>query len=462
MGNKYLPFLFYWMADPKIRTYNRIQFHPEPNCPSYIFNTYEGLYCDNLDETEYDEEVGEIGLSKFIELVRNNSNDNEEIYRYIIKWLARKIQFPYLRSEMAVFFKGLNGTGKTMLLKYVAAMFGKYGIIIDDIRKLSTDFNEVIKQLLFLGWDDPKEDKDQTTKGLNSILTASTAQLNCKYMPLETIKLYFDMMGTLNKQKLFSFDGGERRYMIIRTSTRNSAFETKQDNYWGEMARYLDDKKICISTMIAVRNYLKSIDVVDFNPQRHKIITDDFIGEKERQIDNVLAFLREKIEDGAYHLMTEIQKKDIWAEYKDWYGDSYPETRYMKKKITFYQELLSYAISKKEYENNGNKFTNESFCMFIKKDNREYFSFDSSALTNYLYYHQIIKKSTENENIKVALSAPKSVSIEELDKKIYPRTSNLELMKYWDKTYEEVYRLGKDNILHGKPFQKYVALKDGL
>jgi hypothetical protein len=463
MGKAYLPFLYYWLADPNIRTYDRIQFHPEPDCPPNIYNTYEGLYCDNLDETDYDPEVGQMGLSKFLELVRNNANDNEEIYQYIIKWVARKIQYPHLRNETAVFFKGLNGTGKTMLLKYIASMFGKYGTVMDDIRKLSSDFNEIVKNLLFLGWDDPKDDKDQTTKGLNSILTASTTQLNCKWMPLETIKVYFDMMGTLNKQKLFSFDGGERRYMIIRTSTRKSAFNIKQGEYWEEMVRYLSDTNTCVSTMIAVRNYLKSIGVSDFNPQRHKIITDDFISEKERQIDSVLAFLREKIEDGVYHLMSDEQKKDIWQHYKEWYSDSYPDTKYMKKKMSFYQELMTYAMPQKEYENNGNKFTNETFCMFSKKDNREYFRFDSSALTNYLYYHQIIKQTIEDGNEKIKSSAkqpPKPKSITELDKKIYPRCSSLVVMKYWDKTYGEVYDLDKDNPHHEKSFQKYVALKD--
>ena len=91
--------------------------------------------------------------------------------------------------------------------------------------------------------------------------------------------------------------------------------------------------------------------------------------------------------------------------------------------------------------------------------NREYFNFDHNALTNYLYYHQIIKIATEEPPEKKQ-QPRKQKTLEELDQELYPRSTSM-TMKYWDKTYEEVYRLDKYNSHHSEVFKRYVAMKDG-
>lgn len=50
----------------------------------------------------------------------------------------------------------------------------------------------------------------------------------------------------------------------------------------------------------------------------------------------------------------------------------------------------------------------------------------------------------------------KQKTIKEQDETKYPRKG---LIKYWDKTYLEVYNIDKDNKHHPNHFKKYVVLK---
>ena len=475
-GHILYPFLYYWMSDPKIKTYEKMEFHPEPNCPPNIYNTYTGLYCDQLDESNYDAERGEKGLSYWLEVLAIVCNYDVKTIEFVKKLYALGIQKPWKRWHLMVFFTGENGTGKTALQKYHKAMIGdKHATIIENIKQITGDFNEIIVNQLYICWDDPKDDDGQTTKGLNSFLTASRTPLNMKHQNIKRgVKNYINMMGTLNKQKVFRFDGGDRRYMIIKSCNKKSFYYSENADWWKMVCtEYLNDEQICPHTMICVRNYLRSIDVSNFNPQGEKITTTEFTNEKEKQMDSVLAFLREQIEEGYFNLDPNNRKKEkeLWEEYGKWYKESFPDTKYMRKKQSFNQEVRSYSISYKEYSEQNEKFTPDKFIIQTRDGNHNYYRFSSSALTQYLYHYQYLVPSDKQPEIKIEEEQKEEKEekekedqekkmMEEIDKydiKVYPRTSPL--LQYWDKTYQEVFNLDQTNSDHPNPFKKYVSAK---
>ena len=99
-------------------------------------NEYLSLFTGFTFREMNDVDEGKISL--FINHIKNViANGNEELYRYILSWIAFIVQNPGKKTETCLMLLGEEGTGKTMFTTVICKLFGDYALpniaSIDDV-----------------------------------------------------------------------------------------------------------------------------------------------------------------------------------------------------------------------------------------------------------------------------------------------------------------------------------------
>jgi hypothetical protein len=102
-------FVSLWMKDPKMRTYDKIDFLLMQQAPYNIYNTFKGYEADNKPLINND-----IENSLIIKHIKNLCNNDDNAFQYVIKFLARKVQAPYNLTNTALIFKSKEGARKDL------------------------------------------------------------------------------------------------------------------------------------------------------------------------------------------------------------------------------------------------------------------------------------------------------------------------------------------------------------
>lgn len=313
-------FVQMWRLDENIRAYKKQVFDPSGGSPECYFNTYKGVAADLLTDLEYDEEVGDVGLQHFLELVDMVSNRNQEVKEYILNWLAQKIQTPHKRTQIVIILKGLGGSGKSTFADYVRALLAPHSSGTDKLSDISGNFNDIIKDKVYLAIDDPSG--LNALKQIKSFVTGDVPQREKYKNVLDNVKSYVDMIVTVNSSEILSFDGGERRFMLVQSSGEQCSLVCKDKQFWKDKYKFLNYKDPCPHTLVAVTNFLRERDIVHFSPEIDRVISEEFMSEKRKRMRQEERFIKDFIDTKPDTDRVVISMKNMWSNYKKWTEDT--------------------------------------------------------------------------------------------------------------------------------------------
>ena len=141
-------FISSWLKDPKMRTYDKIEFMPCQETPNNIYNSFNGFKGEKSILQKEDIENSLI-MKHIKEVICNN---NEEIYNYFIKYLSNLIQHPNKKSNTSLILKSIQGAGKDTILNWFGNnILGKeYYINEDNIELIFGKFNSCIENKILV------------------------------------------------------------------------------------------------------------------------------------------------------------------------------------------------------------------------------------------------------------------------------------------------------------------------
>ena len=102
-----------WLKDETMRTYDKMDFLPMQQAPSNIYNTFHG-YAGEVKNIQKDN----IEESLIIKHIKNLCNNDEAVYKYVVHFLARKLQKPNILTNTALIFKSNEGAGKDLFFNW--------------------------------------------------------------------------------------------------------------------------------------------------------------------------------------------------------------------------------------------------------------------------------------------------------------------------------------------------------
>jgi putative DNA primase/helicase len=224
--------------------------------------------------------------SKILELLGylcSNEVAAEDVYSWVIRWLAYPIQHPGAKMQSALVFHGPQGTGKNMFFETIMAIYGEYGRIVDQAA-IEDKFNDWASRKLFLIADEvvARSELFHVKNKLKSFVTGEWIRINPKNVSAHDERNHVNLVFLSNEATPLVLEHDDRRYMVVHTPEKLPA-----EFYKSVRA------EIITGGIAALHHHLKTLDLGDFSVYTKPLHTKAKFQLIEASLDSVSSFLRE-------------------------------------------------------------------------------------------------------------------------------------------------------------------------
>lgn len=180
----------------------------------FVINYFHGYKWKVLPE--YDEAT----ISDFLTLTKEVIADsNEEVYEYLLDWVAYIIQNPGKKTMTSLILKGTQGAGKNTWTDILCELMSGYSQPnITRIEELTGQFNKVLEHCMFMVLNEMKSAKDsyvQNMDCLKAIITEPTLRIGEKFEPNRTVENVSNFVFISNHAKPLVVPANDRRYVVL-------------------------------------------------------------------------------------------------------------------------------------------------------------------------------------------------------------------------------------------------------
>lgn len=201
-----------------------------------------------------------------IEHVWNLCQENDEIFQWVMSWLAYPLQNPGAKMRTAIVLHGrTEGTGKSKLADAMRRVYGRYSTSVGQ-NELQRDFNDWMSAKLFVIGEEvvSRQDRAHLQGYLQSLIDRPTVQINTKNMPIREEANHANFMFLSNQQVPVLLNPRDRRYTVIKVE------RMFPPEYFAAIDAELD-----AGGAEAFYQHLLDFDVRKFNPFTRPIETKD-------------------------------------------------------------------------------------------------------------------------------------------------------------------------------------------
>ncbi|MBK5915135.1 CHC2 zinc finger domain-containing protein [Rhodocyclus purpureus] len=148
--------------------------------------------------------------------------DVERVVDWVLKWLALPLQRPGAKMRSALVFHGPQGAGKNLFFESVAAIYGKYSIVVGQ-GQLESQYNEWCSRRLMAIGDEviARAELYHHKNKLKSLITGETIPIEQKFMPMRVESNHLNVVFLSNETQPLALEEGDRRYFVVYTPSQN-------------------------------------------------------------------------------------------------------------------------------------------------------------------------------------------------------------------------------------------------
>eukprot|EP00727_Mastigamoeba_balamuthi_P012448 m51a1_g7826 hypothetical protein (674) ;mRNA; f:146066-148261 len=236
------------------------------------------------------------------------ANKNEDVYWWLVEWLAQRLQRPFDRSYFVPILVSEEGIGKDLLLSdAMMVIIGKYHLLnTTSPENIAEKFNAVLKGKIYVVYnkmcllDLIKADK------LKSIITNKNLRVEHKFVNAYTINNMVNILIFSNgtSEKILDLSPQSRRYVHCLCNS----LVNKQPQYFEGLSRWLsiaDGQPVMENGIKCFADYLYNVNITDFN-SCHIMITDSLVDQKLTSMHPVHTWWHKCLSTGkiGYHCLT--------------------------------------------------------------------------------------------------------------------------------------------------------------
>ena len=272
----------FWLNHPDRRTYDGVVFKPngEPEVNGCL-NLWQGFAIEPRQ--------GDWSLMKAHVREVLASGDREH-GTYILRWLAWAVQNPDKVPEVALVFKGAEGTGKGFLGRAMTTIFGQHGLQVSDVRHLAGNFNAHLRDTCLLFADEALWPGDpQAEAALKRLLTEDTLFIEPKGVNGFKCPNFLHVIMASNEEWVVPAGPDARRFAVFEVSS-----ERKQDTAYFQA---LDEERKN-GGLEAMLYDLLNLDLKGWHP-RKLVKTDALRDQQLSSLDYPNAWWLSILEEGA-------------------------------------------------------------------------------------------------------------------------------------------------------------------
>lgn len=212
----------WWFEQPLRREYERVVFEPGAEIPN-AYNLFRGF--NHLPRE------GSNHALLLEHIFENICTSNQDLYNYLIRWMARMFQTPRTQSEVAVVLIGGRGTGKSFLCDALVKIVGRHAIKIDSMEQLTGRFNSHLgDKILAIAEEAYHVYERRHESTLKELITSRMRAIEKKGHDIISRPNYCHLMMTSNSERVVPAGDKERRFFVLRVGEgkiQNSSYFMK-------------------------------------------------------------------------------------------------------------------------------------------------------------------------------------------------------------------------------------------
>ena len=182
-----------------------------------VLSYFKGYDIKQLDKVK--EEIIQPFLDHIYKVI---ANENSEVYKYILVWIASILQKPDFKPETAIVILGNQGTGKNIFTNVICKLMARYAHEnITNIESVVGKFNAVLenKKLIILNeLQSIDTNKYLNSDALKSVITDHVIDINQKNEPQRKVENVCNFIMVSNNDFPIKVEDTDRRYLITKTS----------------------------------------------------------------------------------------------------------------------------------------------------------------------------------------------------------------------------------------------------
>ncbi len=222
IGNEFL--------DEKIERFKRIVFKPSGKVNEDEYNFFKGWpYPPSAKGS----------CNKYIEHIHSNiCNANEELFNYILDWMAQIIQFPEKKEDKALVLRGKQGTGKGIMVQVFGQLIGDAFIQLTTAEPLITRFNGSLANRLLVYADEVTWGGNRVEGNrLKTFISEDKINIEFKNKDVITMNNYARLLISSNHDWVVPVEGSDRRYVVIDVAE----YKKEDREYFGAIKNEMEN-----------------------------------------------------------------------------------------------------------------------------------------------------------------------------------------------------------------------------
>jgi len=372
--NKKFSFIEEWLKDEKIRYYERIDCLPKQECPSYIYNSFDGFKVEKIKI-----EVNDIDItkSKIYDHLFNLCGRDEKVFDYVKMFLSRKLKNPNDLTNTALIFKSIQGVGKNIFFDWFGndIIGSEYFVTTQDLNLLFGQFNPNLANKILVVIDEISYKETQNlVEKLKAHITQPINMINQKGARVYENKNHIGYIMFTNNENPIKIDVHDRRYLAIECISDYA----NNNEYITNILKEMKDKRYAQ----AFYNYLIKLESEYYDFTNSRPTTKFYEELKEINIPITSKFLEHLIYSEKEDNDIKYSATDLFREFK-----SYLEENNFDKNIT---TSTSFGIQMKKYKSIEKKNTSSGIKYYV----------DFKKLKEELISLKHMKEEEEKETVK--------------------------------------------------------------
>lgn len=281
----------WWIRNSDRRQYQTVIFDPsKPREYNNCLNLWEGFSVVPTKGTwKY--------TLKHIYKILCNSDHNK--FSYVIKWLSWLVQNPGERAQVAIVFKGLEGTGKGFLLSQFVQIFGRHAMHISNREHLTGKFNGHLGLCCFLFADEAFYPGDKQVAGtMKQLITEEKIPIERKGAETIVSRNNLHVAMATNEDWVINASDNQRRFFINKVEdkyAKGRLSELHRKLYFSRLFTEMDN-----GGREAMLFDLLNMNIGDFHPRYNIPDTEELYVQIKLSRDKLKAAMFEMIEDGIF------------------------------------------------------------------------------------------------------------------------------------------------------------------
>ena len=224
----FMPLGKWWLSNEKRRQYNSLVFSPG-KAVDEDYNLWQGFGVEAVEGILHQSFLDHLGT--------NVCQGSEELYNYLIGWLARIVQLPGEQGHTAIVLRGDQGVGKGFLARTIGTLFGRHYLHVSNAQHLTGNFNAHLRDCVLLFADEAFYAGDKKHASvLKTLVTEDALMVELKGVDSEMAQNCVHLIMASNDDWVVPAGMHERRFFVCDVSSA----KMQNDTYFGSISKDLE------------------------------------------------------------------------------------------------------------------------------------------------------------------------------------------------------------------------------